>query len=118
MLSDSLFGTGVLGQIVLQYTLEMPNSRKQETEADYLGLLLMAQACYDPRGAIAFWERMAKVGQGAPPEFLSTHPAPSGRAQKMLEWMPEAEQVLEKSNCSATLGYAREFREAMPSVKW
>jgi predicted Zn-dependent protease len=118
VLSDFLFGTGVLGQVVLQYALEMPNGRKQETEADYLGLLLMAQACYDPQGAIRFWERMAKQGQAQPPEFLSTHPAPAHRVEKMREWMPEAEAKRASSDCGTTLGYAREFREALPQIKW
>ena len=118
ILSDLLLGTGALGQVALHYALEMPNSRKQETEADYLGLLLMAQACYNPQGAIGFWQRMAKQGGNAPPEFLSSHPAPEHRVQKMVEWLAEAEQVREKSDCAATLGYAREFQQALPAVKW
>jgi predicted Zn-dependent protease len=116
--SDFLLGTGVLGQIVLQYGFEMPNSRKQETEADYLGLLLMAQACYDPRGAIRFWELMAKMQQAQPPEFLSTHPAPANRVEKMKEWMAEAEAKREASDCAGTLEYAKQFREAIPQVRW
>jgi predicted Zn-dependent protease len=119
LLSDFFFGTGVLGQVALSWVLEMPNSRRQETEADYLGLLLMAQACYDPHGAIAFWKRMSQATQGqAPPEFMSTHPAPESRVQKMMEWMPEAEQVREKSDCGATLGYAKEFQQAFPQARW
>jgi predicted Zn-dependent protease len=118
VLSDFLFGTGALGQIVLQYALEMPNGRKQETEADYLGLLLMAQACYDPQGAIRFWERMAQMGQRQPPEFLSTHPAPANRVEKMKQWMAEAEAKREASDCAGTLEYAKQFREKMPQVKW
>jgi predicted Zn-dependent protease len=119
LLSDFLFGTGALGQVALSYVLEMPNSRRQETEADYLGLLLMAQACYNPRGAIGFWQRMAAYSEGKnPPQFMSTHPAPESRVQKMIEWMPEAEQMREKSDCGATLGYAKEFQQAFPQVRW
>ena len=118
ILGDVFFGTGVLGQWALQLALEMPNSRTQETEADYLGLLLMAKACYNPQGAVDFWERMAKTGQRAPPQFFNTHPAPANRAQKMLEWIPEAEQIRETSNCATTLSYAKEFRQALPPVRW
>jgi predicted Zn-dependent protease len=117
VLSDLFFGTGALGQMALNLIFQMPNSRAQETEADYLGLLLMAQACYNPQGAITFWERMAKQG-GSPPEVLSTHPAPAHRVEKMKGWMAEADIVREKSNCATTLGYAQEFREAFPTVKW
>ncbi len=66
-------------------------SRKHETEADQLGLTFMALAGYDPREAPVFWERMqAQSGGEAPPEFLSTHPHPSSRINKLNEWMPEA----------------------------
>ena len=54
----------------------LPYSRLQESEADHLGLIFMAMAGYDPRKAVDFWQRMeAKSQGGAPPEFLSTHPA-------------------------------------------
>ncbi len=69
----------------------LPNSRKQELEADKYGLIFAAMAGYDPREAITFWERMAKAGSGQkPPEFLSTHPADETRIQKLRELMPEA----------------------------
>lgn len=68
----------------------LPNSREQEYEADYLGLLFMAEAGYDPRTAISFWERMMAQGGAKPPEFLSTHPSDQHRIQRMKEKMPEA----------------------------
>ncbi|MCY4263058.1 MAG: M48 family metallopeptidase, partial [Candidatus Dadabacteria bacterium] len=52
----------------------LPFSRRQEAEADRIGLVYMAKAGYDPREAIPFWERMGAAGKGSPPEFLSTHP--------------------------------------------
>ena len=68
----------------------LPFSRKHESEADRIGLILMAKAGYDPRVAPGFWQRMnAKGGQRAP-EFLSTHPSPETRIQQLEEWMPEA----------------------------
>lgn len=60
--------------------ISMPMSRKQESEADYIGLMLMAEACYDPREALGFWRRMSWFAQQhgqEPPELLSTHPSVS-----------------------------------------
>lgn len=81
-----------------QYGVLMPYGRSQESEADHIGLLLMAQAGYDPRAAIGFWDRMGKAGGGGAPEFLSTHPSHGTRAQQLQEWMPEALALYEKSN--------------------
>lgn len=69
----------------------LPFSRKQESEADHIGLILMAKAGYDPRGAVPFWERMEKAaGSGAPPAFLSDHPTDAKRIQDIQHWIPEA----------------------------
>lgn len=68
----------------------LPWGRTQESEADRIGLTLMAKAGYDPAGAIAFWERMSKVGGDKPPEFLSTHPSDETRVAQIKAWLPEA----------------------------
>ena len=68
----------------------LPYSRVQESEADRIGLILMAKAGYDPREAIPFWQRMNKKGGGRPPEFLSTHPAPETRIKQLQALIPEA----------------------------
>jgi predicted Zn-dependent protease len=68
----------------------LPYDRKQESEADRIGLIIMAQAGYDPQAAIAFWQRMQARGSGAPPEFLSTHPSYATRIDDLRKWLPEA----------------------------
>jgi metalloendopeptidase OMA1, mitochondrial len=75
----------------------LPYGRTQESEADHIGLLLIAQAGYDPRVAIGFWQRMEQSSgaKGGPPEFLSTHPGHGTRAQQIRAWMPEATRLYE-----------------------
>jgi len=68
----------------------LPFSRTQESEADHIGLLLMARAGYDPNAALAFWQRMERAGGSEPPEFLATHPSHGTREQQLREWLPEA----------------------------
>ena len=71
-------------------------SRKHELEADELGLIFMAMAGYDPREAPVFWERMAAAGGEAPPEFLSTHPGPHRRIERLNANMPKALEYYNK----------------------
>lgn len=73
-------------------------SREQESEADHIGLIFMAMAGYDPAQAPAFWERMsANAGaNGAPPEFLSTHPSDERRIRDLKGWIPEATKYYKK----------------------
>lgn len=68
----------------------LPYSRVQESEADRIGLVLMAKAGYDPRKAISFWQRMNEKGGSRPLEFLSTHPAPETRIRQIEPLIPEA----------------------------
>jgi predicted Zn-dependent protease len=84
----SLLGAGAAVGLLL------PWSRKQESEADRLGLILMAKAGYDPHAAVDLWRRMAgqAKGGGKPPEFLSTHPSEATRIQQIQGWLPEAMQ--------------------------
>jgi predicted Zn-dependent protease len=73
-----------------QLLVFLPWGRSQELEADHIGLMLMADAGYDPREAVGFWQRMAAASGGAPPEFLSTHPSDTTRIEQLAELMPEA----------------------------
>jgi predicted Zn-dependent protease len=71
----------------------LPFSRNQESEADRVGLILMAKAGYDPSKSVDFWKRMAaKKGKKSPPEFLSTHPADKRRIEQIKQWIPEAKR--------------------------
>jgi len=72
-----------LGNLVAQVTFTLPNSRTHEIEADRIGVELAARAGYDPRGAISVWQKMAKAGDGGPPQFLSTHPSPENRIKDL-----------------------------------
>ncbi len=72
-----------------QYGILLPYSRKQELEADKLGLIFMAMAGYDPGQAASFWQRMAANGSSTP-EFMSTHPSDNTRIQQIQKDLPEA----------------------------
>ena len=81
----------------------LPFSRMHESEADHEGLLLMAQAGYDPQEAIAFWERMEKFTGGSGgriPELLSTHPSYETRSRQLKEWNPEAQRYYKQYRSS------------------
>jgi len=82
-----------------QFGVMLPYSRKQELEADHLGLIFMSMAGYDPRQAPAFWERMAQQG-GKGPEFLSTHPSDEHRMEELQKELPEAMKYVNKSKSS------------------
>ncbi len=91
-------GSAAVGQATMaalgvgaQVGMLLPFSRKHESEADYIGILLAADAGYDPRESVALWERMGRMsGGGAPAEFMSTHPSHETRIDQLQKWMPEA----------------------------
>ena len=75
---------------IVNLGLTLPFNRLQESEADYLGLSFMTMAKYDNHEAYRVWERMQKAYEGkSPPEFLSTHPSPKNRIEKIKNWIPE-----------------------------
>jgi len=82
--------TQLAGGALAQYGVILPYSRAHESEADHIGLLLAADAGYDPHEAVHVWERMEQVSKNQPPEFLSTHPGHGTRIKQLEGWMPEA----------------------------
>lgn len=76
----------------------LPYSRTQEAEADHIGIVYMAKAGYDPRQAIELWRNMDAVGDDRPPEFLSTHPSPGSRIDRLQALMPEAMAIYSDAN--------------------
>src|SRR3954468_22305441 len=77
--------TGALMQAASVTAIQLPNSRESESEADQIGIELAARAGYDPKAAVTLWEKMAKLGGGSQPQFLSTHPSPENRAARRKE---------------------------------
>ena len=97
-------------QMVMQaygYDSALPYARSQETQADELGLMLAAAACFDPRESVPLWERMDRnSGGGAPPEFASTHPSAGSRIQQLQALMPKA-QAYRAKFCETASSAAR-----------
>ena len=80
--------------------ISLPHTRGQESEADIIGLEFMAKAGFDPREAVALWQRMDAAADKKPPEFLSTHPASETRIENLVsEWqktLPLYNQAVEE----------------------
>ncbi len=87
---NTLYGIGVEMGVMLPY------SRKQEYEADRLGLIFLAMAGYNPQESVAFWQRMAAASSGSNIEYLSTHPSDQNRIKKLQEFIPEAMKYYNK----------------------
>ncbi len=91
---------------VYGYGRALPYARKQESQADEMGLMLAAAACYNPQEAVPLWQRMEQASGGsAQPEFASTHPNPGTRIDNLQSLMPKAMQYRAKfCNASGTTG--------------
>ncbi len=88
--------------LTTQLGRELPHSRAQESEADHIGLVYMAQAGYDPQTAVQFWQRFmqynAQQGGNNTPVFLRTHPTDQQRIQQLQQWMPQAKAQFKPLN--------------------
>lgn len=113
-LLGTALGSGASAQVIMaayglgaQVGVLLPYGRAQESEADRVGLILMAQAGYDPRDALAFWARMEQAGGANTPEFLSTHPNHGTRQAQIREWLPEALRYYDASAPAPTRALPR-----------
>lgn len=82
-------------KILVEWVL-LPHSRTQEYEADTIGLVLSAKAGYDPRAALSFWKKFSQSSHHVP-EYLSTHPTPTNRIEKLQELIPQVLPYYEQS---------------------
>ena len=81
--ASTVYGLGA------QYGMTLPFSRKHETEADYMGLVFMKIAGYNPDVAVSFWQKMSASSSTKVPEFMSTHPSDATRIKAIQESLPE-----------------------------
>lgn len=89
--------TMALADTAVQYGMTLPNSRSAETEADLLGIELAARAGYNPNAAISLWRKMEQVSNGAPAEFMSTHPSSSTRITTLQTNIPKVMPLYEQA---------------------
>ena len=97
---SQVFGLGNLGQAALGASanlLTLKFSRDDETESDLVGLELMARAGYDPRAGITLWQKMQAASKGAPPQWLSTHPAGDTRIKEIQKHLFEVMPLYERA---------------------
>jgi len=89
---SQVFGLGQLGQTVTNYgaqLLTLQFSRSDESEADLVGMELAARSGFDPRAGVSLWQKMAVANKGAPPQWLSTHPAGTTRIADIEANLPK-----------------------------
>lgn len=99
-LGSAVFGLGDLGRIAVGQGTQLALlkfSRDDETEADVVGLDIVARAGYDPRAGVALWQKMAMVSKGGPPQWLSTHPAGKDRIRQMQAQLPAVMPVFART---------------------
>ena len=90
---------GALG-VGLQYGVALPYGRDQASDADQIGLELMARAGFDPREAVTLWQNMARAGGAGPPEFASTHPSSTTRISRLEALIPEVMPLYEQAKAA------------------
>ncbi|KAF3914474.1 hypothetical protein AA313_de0204103 [Arthrobotrys entomopaga] len=102
---------GKVSERVFRAAMSLPGSRAQESEADRLGLMIMAKSCYDPKAAVQFWQRMQAMEeeQGAVPEIISTHPSSKRREAELQAMLPDAYHSALGSKCHAAGKHIDDF---------
>ena len=101
MMTNNPGQTMALAAAAAQVAVELPNSRTSEEEADRIGIELAAKAGFDPRAAETLWQKMAKVGGGAPPQWLSTHPSDASRQERLAKLAPKMMPYYQSAEKSA-----------------
>ena len=93
------YGTATMAAIGLgaQFGVLLPYSRTHESEADYIGLKIMARAGFQPQEAVSLWQNMGKAGGQKPPEFMSTHPSDKTRIRELSASMAEANALYQEA---------------------
>jgi predicted Zn-dependent protease len=93
---SAVLGLGMAGDTLLNMggqLLTMKFSREDESEADVVGMELAARAGYDPAAGVSLWQKMMKASEGAPPEFMSTHPAGATRIKDIESRLPKVQPL-------------------------
>jgi predicted Zn-dependent protease len=99
-LLTQILGLGQIGQTVTNYgaqLLTLEFSRSDESEADLVGMELAARAGFDPRAGVTLWQKMGAANKGAPPQWLSTHPAGSTRIADIEANLPRVMPLYERA---------------------
>jgi predicted Zn-dependent protease len=99
-LASALLGLGNTGDALLNMGAQLATlkfSREDETEADIVGMELAARAGYDPAAGVSLWEKMMAANKGAPPQFLSTHPAGATRIKDIQGKLPKVQPLFQKA---------------------
>ncbi|PTT80366.1 peptidase M48 [Pelomonas sp. HMWF004] len=97
---SALFGLGQVGDTLLNMGGQLASlrfSREDETEADLVGIELAARAGYDPSAAVRLWQKMSEANKGAPPQWLSTHPASSTRIHDLEANLPKVAGLYQRA---------------------
>jgi Zn-dependent protease with chaperone function len=99
--AGALLGLGeggmAMADAAVEYGMTLPNSRGNENEADLLGLELAARGGYNPNAAISLWQKMSAANEGAPPEFMSTHPSSNSRIAALQAAIPKVMPLYEQA---------------------
>lgn len=120
ILINQITNSPQIDRFLTDAVFRMPASRQMETEADYIGLMTMARACFNPNEAVKVWERMSAYNKNVTgsnedvySEFMSTHPANEKRIANMTKWLTKANAIYEESECYNNADYYRNLQETL-----
>lgn len=114
--SNAFGATRDAGMLAAGVAVTLPNSREAETEADQIGIELAARAGFDPRAAVTLWEKMGREG-GRGPEFLSTHPTPANRADRLTQLIARVDPLYQRAKDGKSVAEIPDFIAANPTER-